>query len=72
MTAHILKCPTGRFTLVGRVPRALAWEREDGQPMTDKDWHTVEYCMAPGSFGYKHPTWSTEQEAAAALAKVQS
>ncbi|MGI9158781.1 MAG: hypothetical protein ACR2K1_03415 [Saprospiraceae bacterium] len=70
MTCHIIKCPTGRWTFAGRVPAELAWRRKDGAPMTAADWHTVAYCMAPGSFGYGAVTFGTEAEARAALAAL--
>jgi hypothetical protein len=68
---HIMQYPTGKWGFVGRVPRALAWRRLDGAPMTDADWHTVKYCMAPGSFGYGAVAFPTEAEAIAALEAVQ-
>lgn len=68
---YVDRFPSGRWGFVGRVPAVLAWVRQDGAPMTAEDWHTVRYCMAPGSFGYRHPTFDTETAARAALAGLQ-
>ena len=68
---HVMQYPSGRWGFVGRVPAALAWTRRDGKPMTGDDWHTVRYCMAPGSFGYGPVTFATEGEARAALLRLQ-
>lgn len=67
---HVMQFPSKRWGFVGKVPAALAWQRRDGAPMTDSDWHTVAYCMAPGSFGYGPVTFATESEAIAALENV--
>lgn len=66
--ASLIQYPTGRWGFVGKVPANLAWRRRDGAPMTADDWHTVRYCMAPGSFGYGSVTFETEEAAKAALA----
>ena len=68
----LMQFPTGRWGFVGRVPAVLAWARKDSTPMTDTDWHTVTYCMMPGSFGYRQPTWATESEANAALDAINT
>jgi hypothetical protein len=67
---HIMQYPTGKWGFVGRVPRTLAWQRRDGARMTETDWHTVAYCMAPGSFGYGAVAFETEAQAIAALESV--
>ena len=64
---YVMQYPSGRWGFVGTVPAVLAWKRRDGQPMTARDWHTVQHCMAPGSFGYGPATFATEEEARAAL-----
>ena len=59
-----LRCPTGRFTLVGTVPVGLAYEQADGSPLTDKQAETVIRC-GPGLLGdsIRSITYATREEA---------
>ena len=61
---HTLKCPTGRWTLVGTVPVALAYEQADGSPLTDKQAETIVLC-GPGLLRPKirSITYATEDAA---------
>jgi hypothetical protein len=66
----LIQYPTGSWGFVGRVPAALAWRREDGKPMTDRDWHAVTHCMAPGSFGYCSVAFECAHDARVALSAL--
>ena len=63
---HTLKCPTGRWTLVGTVPVGLVYEQADGTPLTDKQAETIAHC-GPGLLRDKvRPiTYATREEAQA-------
>lgn len=43
----LLEQPAGIWSFVGRVPESLAYRREDGQPLTDKERKTIKHC-GPG------------------------
>lgn len=38
--------PTGRWHLVGSVPARAAYERKDGQPLTEEDIQAISHCGA--------------------------
>ena len=61
---HTLKCPAGRFTLVGTVPVSLVYEQADGSPLTDKQAETIALC-GPGLLRDKirSITYATREEA---------
>ena len=64
MGIHTLRCPTGRFKLVGTVPVGLAYERADGAPLTDEQVGTVIRC-GPGILGdsIRTITYATREDA---------
>lgn len=43
----LLEQLAGIWSFVGRVPETLAYRREDGQPLTDKERQTIKHC-GPG------------------------
>lgn len=63
---HLIQSENGRWSFVGNVPAPLALVREDGTPATSEDIEKAKIA-GPAFAGLKPRTWSSEEEARAAL-----
>jgi hypothetical protein len=64
MGLHLLKNPAGTWSFVGSVPYSLAYERLDGQPVTEEEARKIANFGA-GLFKKTHKTWTRKTEAEA-------
>lgn len=69
---HAIKCPNGRYSLVGSdLPARACYERKDGQPLTEADIEAITHA-GPGFASVRAITYTTEAEALAAAKRGRS